>query len=214
MNEQKIDEALRTIPATPPMSDALRAQTREAAAVTPLASAESRALLAVMLAFAAALGGAAFLRLGPRSDAPWWELAPLLAASIAGIWLALRSAIPGRVPAPQLWLPVLLAPIAFAAIALAVHGLGGDIGPVACLECGIGVSVVPALLVAGFVARAFPTSPTLSGTLAGTSAGLLGIALLQLHCPMTTGPHLLVMHDGVALIAAALGAATSLRAGR
>ena len=194
------------------MSAALRDATRGAAAVSPLASPERRALLTAVAALGAVAAGGALMGMGPRTAAPWWELGLLVAASLAAIWLTMRSAIPGRVPPVQLWAPVLLAPIAFALIAALATGMAGDLGPVTCLEFGLLVSVVPALVVGGLAARGFPTSPALSGTLAGTSAGLLGLALLQIHCPMTTGPHLLVMHDGVALIAAALGAATSLRA--
>lgn len=214
LDDPELDRALGAVPPPPPLSEAARREVAGAAAVAPLASPETRALRAALLALAAVAAGGVLLRMGPRPHAPWWELVLLVAVSLAGIWLALRSAVPGRVPPARLWLPVLAAPAAFAAVAAALSGLGGELGPVACLEAGVALAVIPALVVAFFVARAFPVRPLLSGALAGTSAGLLGVALLQIHCPMTTGPHLVVMHDGVALIAAALGAATSLRSTR
>src|SRR4051812_19945275 len=105
-NDPKIDRALAQMPAPPPMSDALRAATRGAAAVTPLASPERRALLTAVVALGAVAAGGALIGMAPRTDAPWRELGLLVLASLSGIWLTMRSAIPGRVPPAQLWAPV------------------------------------------------------------------------------------------------------------
>jgi hypothetical protein len=74
-----------------------------------------------------------------------------------------------------------------------------------CLRLG-----VISALVSGFIGwklfqRGYLVSPRETITLYGLFAGLVGIAVLALHCPILNSLHVLVWHLGAMLIAGLMG---------
>lgn len=200
LNDPRIDPAFAPVTAPAALAAAIRARVGSIEAVKPLAASPIRAQIAGALALLLAAAGGLALGLWPRSGAPWWEFFFLVVFARRGIWLALRSSIPGEMPKPLSWIAFLLIPVAFAATSLIGVGGDGDLGPVQCLLGGLAVSLVPAIVTGVFVARAWPAAPALSGALCGLAGGMLGTAFLQIHCPLRTGPHLAVMHGGVLVV--------------
>jgi|SRR5271168_2220174 len=75
-----------------------------------------------------------------------------------------------------------------------------------CLVTGLLHAVPAALLAWLIVRRGFSVNSTASGLIAGTLAGLAGIALLELHCPKFEALHILIWHTAVLPITAAASA--------
>jgi hypothetical protein len=76
---------------------------------------------------------------------------------------------------------------------------------VACLEAGV-LFALPASAAAAFVLRrGFPVHSAAAGLAKGTLAGLAGVAVLELHCPIFQAPHVLVWHIGVLAVCGLLG---------
>jgi hypothetical protein len=108
------------------------------------------------------------------------------------------------------WLPVgalLLLAAAMAAVfearpetAFAAHG-------VRCLRAGLIYTAPGALLSWFWLRRGAALDARLMGATAGAFAALMGIAVLEIHCPNLNLNHILVWHLGVLVVAAVAGAA-------
>ena len=77
---------------------------------------------------------------------------------------------------------------------------------IACLTAGLLIAVPTALGVWFLLRRGFAVNPVSAGTVAGTLAGLAGVAMLELHCPNFEVFHVMLWHTGVVLVSAAAGA--------
>lgn len=73
-----------------------------------------------------------------------------------------------------------------------------------CLRLGMTMAVIAFCLIYGFLRTGLVTSWLRAGAICGGLAGLAGISVLALHCPIQNAPHVLVWHLGV-IIAASLG---------
>lgn len=194
----------------PELAAKVRARIGEVKPVKPLASPGARALAAAALgiAIAALVAWAAGVR--PLPDMPMGRPVAFLAtvaAATLGLWLAMRSAVPGSQPARPWITAFLLLPLAFFGVVLAVAGSAGPAGPMQCLTMGLIVSFLPWLIAMGMLWRGHPVAPTLTGAIAGMATGLYGLAMLHLSCPNTGMVHLMVFHGGVIVLASLVGAA-------
>jgi hypothetical protein len=77
---------------------------------------------------------------------------------------------------------------------------------VVCLAIGLLHAIPAGLLIWLVLRRGFAVDAVSAGLAAGTLAGLVGVAMLELHCPNFQAVHVLVWHIGVLLISAVLGA--------
>ncbi|HTS64352.1 MAG TPA: NrsF family protein [Candidatus Acidoferrales bacterium] len=75
-----------------------------------------------------------------------------------------------------------------------------------CLETGVVHAAIAAL--GGWVVlrRGLAVEPVSAGLVAGTLAGLAGIAMLELHCPNLEALHVMVWHTAVIPVSAGAGA--------
>jgi hypothetical protein len=76
---------------------------------------------------------------------------------------------------------------------------------VVCLITGILHAVPAGLLSWMLLRRGFAVNPVAAGWVAGTLAGLAGVAMLELHCPNFQAAHILVWHTAVVPVSGALG---------
>jgi hypothetical protein len=75
-----------------------------------------------------------------------------------------------------------------------------------CLRAGV-VIAIPAGLASWLVLRrGFAVNRTAAGLAAGTLAGLAGLMMLEMHCPILEAPHIMVWHTAVIPASALLGA--------
>jgi hypothetical protein len=79
-------------------------------------------------------------------------------------------------------------------------------GGMGCFRNGIVAALVAGLLFATVLRRMFPTAPVAAAASIGFFAGLCGVTVLALHCPVPASTHILVWHLGV-LIVSTLGGA-------
>ena len=77
---------------------------------------------------------------------------------------------------------------------------------IACLLTGLLFAVPTALLSWLLLRRGFAVNPVSAGLVAGTLAGLAGLAMLELHCQNFQAAHVLVWHIAVIPVSAAAGA--------
>ena len=75
-----------------------------------------------------------------------------------------------------------------------------------CLRLGVMSALVAGVAAWWWLRRGFITTPVKTCCLAGTYAGLVGFAMLALHCPLQQAPHILMWHLGTVAISAAAGA--------
>jgi hypothetical protein len=76
---------------------------------------------------------------------------------------------------------------------------------VACLTAGLALALPAAIGVWLLLRRGFAVDSAAAGLAKGTLAGLAGVTMLELHCPIFEAPHLLVWHIAVIPISGMLG---------
>ncbi len=77
---------------------------------------------------------------------------------------------------------------------------------VPCLRLGSVCAAVAAVCVYAIIRKGFVTSMVQAGAVTGAFAGLAGIAVLALHCPIQSAAHVLTWHLSVMLLGVACGA--------
>lgn len=75
-----------------------------------------------------------------------------------------------------------------------------------CLTLGSLTAAFTALFLCIVLRRGFAADAGSAGLAGGTLAGLVGVTMLELHCPNFETAHLLVWHVGVLFVSAGLGA--------
>ena len=75
-----------------------------------------------------------------------------------------------------------------------------------CLRLGVVCAALSATLFWLLLRKGFFTSPVVAGATVGSFAGLAGVAVLALHCPIENSAHTLVWHLGAMVLAAIAGA--------
>lgn len=176
--------------------------------VRALLPASARALGAAGLGIAAAAGIAWVLGVRPMNGAQWAIFAMLAIVATTGAWIAMKMAVPGETPPVAVRAAFLMVPVVLAALVILLLGTEGGLGPAKCLKLGLLAAIVPWLVSVVLLARGFPTAPVVTGGIGGMVAGLWGVSMLHLTCPMLTTPHLMLWHGGVLVVAAIVGAIT------
>jgi hypothetical protein len=75
-----------------------------------------------------------------------------------------------------------------------------------CLRLGLLCAIPAACLTVAMVRRGFVTDTLSAGTSAGALSGLLGTAVLELHCPVFSATHIIAWHAGVIAVTSLAGA--------
>ncbi len=133
--------------------------------------------------------------------------------SIDAIWLALIVAhemIPGSKRKASGWWTMTAALVSLALLTtLLFHNFDLDrfvSSGVPCLRLGSLSAIVSGALF-GFVFRkGFFASPVEAGASIGIFAGLTGVAVLALHCPLENSVHIIVWHLGTMILGGSVGA--------
>ena len=140
------------------------------------------------------------------------RLTVVMSLAVSAVLLAF-AAVAQMVPAARLRFPPalgLLATFALLVIAfVSVFEYEGDPhfvrAGMACLETGISYAVPSAILFAVVLRRGVILHPGLSGAICGMLAGLIGMSVLEMHCPILDLRHILVWHLGVCVLGAGCG---------
>jgi len=170
-----------------PPSQAVLARARSLAA-------PSRAPVAVMVGGLVAAGVlTAVIRVQPGGFAQWGALAAV-ALSAAAWLLGARAAEAGRARDPLFW-----SVAALGALAAVASQPSGGLGSATCLALSLAAASGP------FVVAAVGLRAGFSGVITGAASGLLGLAVIRLHCPAGGLPHALLHHLPVFLPFLALG---------
>ncbi len=130
------------------------------------------------------------------------------------IWLAAATATAAMIPGARRRIrPFLLIPLACAALIGIFAILFHDYSMAKFVHQGIGcfkwglMDAVPAGLLAWLVLRrGFAVDSFAAGASAGALAGLAGVLMLELHCPIFKAPHVMVWHVAVIPVAGTVGA--------
>jgi hypothetical protein len=135
----------------------------------------------VLLLLALVLAGGVVEQMIPGSR---WTIRPVLGIIFAILLLSLTS--------------LLLFPD-FETTRFVPRGIG-------CLRYGLLSSIPAAGLTWLLMRRGFITDPLAGAISGGAFSGLLGTAVLALHCPILSAPHIIVWHAGVIVVTSAAGA--------
>lgn len=217
MNDREFDRAL---PGTPPVDPKLLARISGEILprVTPVRPLPARRVIEVQLIAAAAViafGGASrvgFYAIHRLSGA---ESAAIFTAVAVLIWLAASAATAAIIPgARRVMRPLALIALACAALVAVFAVLFHDYSMARFLHQGIGcfkaglTDALPAAVVCWLVLRrGFAVDPAAAGAAAGALAGMAGVLMLELHCPIFKAPHVMVWHVAVIPVCGAVGAA-------
>jgi len=188
---------------------------RDLAPVRPLPAPWVLAACLVALAALAAVAFAAKVGFYGLHKLAAGEAALIYTALAILIWLAAMANAAAMVPAARrLVRPLPL--VAAAVVALAgIFALAFDDYSTAnfvrrgfpCLRAGL-LDALPAALLAWLVVRRGLVLHTVTaGAAAGALAGLAGVLMLELHCPILEAPHAMVWHVAVIPLSALAGAA-------
>jgi hypothetical protein len=138
------------------------------------------------------------------------------------VWIAsvlcVAEVIPGR---RRLMPPWLLSACGCAALAAVFGLLFHDYRMerfvshgVACLTAGLALALPASIATWLLLSRGFAVNAAAAGLAKGTLAGLAGVAMLELHCPIFEAPHVLVWHIAVLPICGVAGALFARTRGR
>jgi hypothetical protein len=214
-------------PAPPPLSQLLEA---ELAQLTPVATRRPVRQLALLVAVSLIYGAGVLAMLTLRRDLHELPMGWVVGAGLA--WL-LGFVVPvylATVPRTGAVMPrwklagasAIVGALGFIALGLALHPSGPSSAPplgwehftrgYGCLEFGLATALVPVVVGAIFLRGTLPVGSRPIAAALGAGGGSLGGLMLHLHCPITEGLHIGVMHGGVVAVAAALAAALVPRA--
>ncbi len=133
--------------------------------------------------------------------------------SIDAGWLALtvvREMIPGSKRKASAWWAIVAALASLALLAaLLFHNFDLDqfvTRGVPCLRLGSLCAILSGGLFWFIFRKGFFTSPVGAGASIGVFAGLTGVAVLALHCPIENAAHIIVWHLGAMVLGGSVGA--------
>jgi len=222
-----IDDVSRLPPPTPPpLAPLLEAELAELPAV---ATRRPLRQLALLVAISLIYGAGMLAMLTMRRDMHELPIGWLAGAGLA--WL-LGFVVPvylATVPRAGAVLPrwkfagvsAVAGALGFISLGLLIHPTGPSSGHldwahfghgVGCLEFGLATALVPVIGGAIFLRGALPVGSRWIAAALGAGGGSLGGLMLHLHCPITDGLHIGLMHGGVVGVAALLAAALVPRA--
>jgi len=213
-------------PAPPPLSPLLEAELAE---LPPVATRRPMRQLVLLVAISLIYGAGVLAMLTMRRDLHELPMGWLVGAGLAWLLGFVAPAYLATVPRAGAVLPRWqLAGVSAIAGALGFIGLGLLLHPSGpssahldwagfgrghgCLEFGLATALVPVVGGAIFLRGALPVGSRRIAAALGAGGGSLGGLMLHLHCPITDGLHVGLMHGGVVAIAALLAAALVPRA--
>jgi hypothetical protein len=221
-----IDKLAAHVPVAPPLSPVLEAELR---ALAPVAPRRPWRQLAIVVATSLAYGASLIAALHMRRDMS--ELPASWIVATATAWL-LGFAVPcylALVPRRGAVMPrrrlaaasAITTSIAFVVLGLLVHPTGTSSVEYGwdrfarghtCLEIGLATALLPVIIGALFLRGALPVGSRWIAAALGAGGGCLGGLVLHLHCHISDGLHVGLIHGGVVVIAALLSAALVPRA--
>lgn len=172
--------------------------------VRPLGSSRAfEGILMVIFAAVAVLGAVVFGVSGFRvlSAAQRAVIFPMLIAAAAMAAIAgvreMRPAGGRRIGSLALALSILV-PLAAFAFLFRSYDPGNFVPDgVKCLTAGLACAIPAAIVIGLLLRRGFVLDWPAAGLAAGTLAGLAGIGMLELHCPILKAPHIMLWHVAV-----------------
>jgi hypothetical protein len=216
MTDSQLDEILERAAAPSDMDPALL--NRASASMTdlrPVRPVSSSWMLASLLSISALIAIVSATGLG------LYGIRKLSGAEIGAIfttlgiftWLAATMSVGEMIPGSRRWNPaallalILIGSIAVEALLFRDYAMEGFVpAGIPCLRAGL-VVAIPAGVGSWLVLRrGFAVNPRSAGLAAGTLAGLVGVTMLELHCPNLLAPHVMVWHTAVIPISALTGA--------
>jgi uncharacterized membrane protein YhdT len=187
--------------------------------------------LVLLIAISLAYGAGVLAMVAMRRDLHELPMGWLLGAGLAWLLGFVVPAYLATVPRPGAMMPRWKpAGIASIVASLAFIGLGLSIDPTGqatasagagwgqlwrgygCLGTGLAAAIVPVIVGAIVLRRTLPVGSRWIAAALGASAGSLGGLVLHLHCPITEGLHVGLVHGAVVGVAALLAAALVPRA--
>jgi hypothetical protein len=219
MRDKNLDDMLSKAAEAPGLDPAIvdrisKSISSDLQAVAPLPS--PWILTSGLVAIGGVLGLGGALLLGPHGVRKMSALEigvifPVLAALLlAAATLSVATAIPGS---RRFITPRSLAVTGAIALGALFSGLFRDYATEAfvwqgakCLTAGLGFALPAWLATWLLLRRGFSVDTVATGLARGTLAGLVGVTMLELHCPNFEAPHLLVWHIGVLAVSSVVGA--------
>jgi hypothetical protein len=171
-------------------------------------------VLAVL--FTTPLGFTGFLKLSAAARVVDYTIILLLAMVLAGG--VVEQMIPGSRRVMQPGVSVLVAILLLsmiAAVQFPVFAMDNFVQHgIPCLRAGLLCAIPAGVLTWALMRRGFATDATSAGIAGGAFAGLLGVAVLALHCPIFNAAHIIVWHLGTVVVASLGGGLLSRAATR
>ena len=208
------------VPVPPPPSAALEA---ELATLAPVRTRRPVRQLVVLSAVSLVYAGAIFVALSLRRDLHELPIVPSVCVGltwvvgfIAPLYLATVPRAGQVIPRWQLaGVASLIGAIGFIVLGLLIHPSGphsvaleDHVAPgYGCFEFGLATALVPVVIGAMFLRGALPVGSRWVAAALGAGGGSLGGLMLNLHCSVTDGAHVGLMHGGVVAVSALLAAA-------
>jgi hypothetical protein len=132
----------------------------------------------------------------------WLQMAAMYPALVVCAALVALSLVRQMTPGSRHWIPPAVLPIAVGLLLIAIAVLTFRVQSEkdfigwgqACLKTGAGWAAPSAILFWFPLRRGAMLSPRLAGGTAGMLAGLVGMSVLELHCPNTNLMHILMFH--------------------
>jgi hypothetical protein len=200
----------------------------ELAQLKPVATRHPVRQLALLIAVSLVYGAGLVVMLAVRHDLHELPMGWLVSAGLAWLVGFVAPVALATVPRAGSMMPRWrLAGITAVAAAVTMIGLGLLLHPsepspepgwetvtrgYACLGTGLEAAIVPIILGTIFLRRALPIGSRWVAAGLGAGGGSLGGLVLHLHCPITEGLHVGLVHGGVIVVAALLAAALVPRA--
>jgi hypothetical protein len=222
-----LDELAQLPPPSPPaLAAALEA---ELAQLAPVATRRPLRQLALLIAVSLIYGAGFVAMLAVRRDLHELPMGWLLGVGV--MWLAgfvvpvYLATVPRAGAVAPRWrlagIASVIAAIGFIGLGLVLHPSGPSSHPLGwaqfgrghgCLELGLAAALVPVVVGAIFLRGALPVGSRWAAAGLGAGGGSLGGLMLHLHCSVTDGLHVGLIHGGVVGVAALLAAAVVPRA--
>ena len=222
-----IDDLSRLPPPTPPpLSPMLEA---ELAQLAPVETRRPVRQVMLLVALSLVYGAGVLAMLAMRPDAHELPMGWLLGAGVA--WLVgfvvplYLATVPRRGAVTPRWrlagIAALIGSVGFVALGLCLHPSGPSSVALGwehfgrgagCLGTGVATALVPVVGGAIFLRGALPVGSRWIAAALGAGGGSLGGLVLHLHCRVSDGLHVGLIHGGVVAVSALLAAALVPRA--
>jgi hypothetical protein len=180
--------------------------------VSPLAPARFFVSLFMLLFVAVAAGGAAVLGMRGFPVLSWTQRVVISGVLLATAGIAAvastREISPAgarRMARSAFVLTALILAVAFAGLFHDYDASRFVTEGVPCLTAGLLFALPAALVIWLLLRRGFVLDWRAAGIAAGTLAGLSGIGVLEVHCPILKAPHVMFWHLAVVLVSGVAG---------